>query len=1025
MRCDNTGTFPARLAYLATGGRSSARNFRPLRDAFRDEPLFEELESRQMMTGDIAITGVYMLPGMTAFEGASVTASVNYRNAGTFLTDPATLRIVLSDNSTYGDADDVVIFNGANNAIGGLPIGASQHVTTSTFMLDTNMARAGIYYLIAHMTPSGVDLNSANNTFYSPTRFVVTVPAPAVELSNTTTITGGTFQPGQTITGTITARNNGTVAIGEAALVRFALSVDSIWGNEDDIEVTSPTGAQFDTLPAGTSSTAPLSFLIPGNTPNGTFRLISMIDWDRDFPETNEANNAYVQPVTVTIARPDLQGTITGPATMAAGSVINPTFTIRNAGGAATGVAHFTIALRPLGAPDASTDIVLLGNGYIPALVAGASSTMATGSITVGAGVPAGQYRTVLLLDVLTEVPESNEPNNTIVASTITTVTNPGPAALPDLTISLLPITRTLVPGDVLDPFIRVGNRGASGGPIGDVRMFLSTNSTLDASDVPIGSFVSPTGSFTIEFQPGALVPTWMPGGNYYLIAQADSDGDVTESNETNNTVATATASIIVVRPTISITASDPTAAEVTAPGTLNTGAFTITRTGPTTAPLVVNYLLSGTATEAADFGLTSHFVMIPAGALSATVVISPNNDTTGEPTETVIATLARGTGYSINLATNRATVNIADNEPVVTVAATDPTATETTAPTLADGGRFTFTRTGPTTSALFVLYSISGTADGTDFTGLTGNVTIPAGATSTVVNVAPINDIIGEAPETLIVTITPVDYSAGAAATATVTINDNEPLVTVTATDAAAAQTREGTPLNPGQFRFTRTGPTTDPLTVNYSIAGTASNGLDYRNADTDLALTNQVIIPAGQASVVVNIAPRVVARAGPITVILTPTFGAGELYRVATPAVAATVTIATLPPVNLAIDGFQTGNTPVSVSAPHATTSFDYVFYRAGLPATLAPFTVQIRLSSNNILGDADDIVVFTRAYAAGFSDSGLVSGNIDWDTLPLVVPGTYRLGLFLDNGGVINELNEVDNRGFSETGDLVFTP
>jgi len=66
--------------------------------------------------------------------------------------------------------------------------------------------------------------------------------------------------------------------------------------------------------------------------------------------------------------------------------------------------------------------------------------------------------------------------------------------------------------------------------------------------------------------------------------------------------------------------------------------------------------------------------------------------------------------------------VTIQDDEPVISVAATTPTTNETPGTAAAV---FTFTRTGPTTSALTIPYTIGGAATaGTDYTTLSGMVT-------------------------------------------------------------------------------------------------------------------------------------------------------------------------------------------------------------------------------------------------------------------------------------------------------------
>ena len=72
------------------------------------------------------------------------------------------------------------------------------------------------------------------------------------------------------------------------------------------------------------------------------------------------------------------------------------------------------------------------------------------------------------------------------------------------------------------------------------------------------------------------------------------------------------------------------------------------------------------------------------------------------------------------------------DPLPTVTVTATDATATEpaSSTATATDTGVFRFTRTGSTTAALTVYYSVSGTAtSGTDYASIGTSVTIPRGA--------------------------------------------------------------------------------------------------------------------------------------------------------------------------------------------------------------------------------------------------------------------------------------------------------
>jgi hypothetical protein len=225
--------------------------------------------------------------------------------------------------------------------------------------------------------------------------------------------------------------------------------------------------------------------------------------------------------------------------------------------------------------------------------------------------------------------------------------------------------------------------------------------------------------------------------------------------------------------PTVTVTATDANASEAGA----DPGVFTITRTGSNTASLTVNYSLSGTAANGADYNTLGTTVTIPAGAASATVTVTPIDDTAVEGSETVVLTLSANAAYTVG-SPSSATVTIADNDsaptlPTVTVAATDANASETGA----DPGVFTITRTGSNTASLTVNFALSGSAaNGTDYISPGSSVTIPAGNSSATVTVTPIDDSLVEGSETVVLTISAnAAYTVGSPNNATVTIADND----------------------------------------------------------------------------------------------------------------------------------------------------------------------------------------------------------------------------------------------------------
>jgi photosystem II stability/assembly factor-like uncharacterized protein len=222
--------------------------------------------------------------------------------------------------------------------------------------------------------------------------------------------------------------------------------------------------------------------------------------------------------------------------------------------------------------------------------------------------------------------------------------------------------------------------------------------------------------------------------------------------------------------PTVSVTVPDGAASE---PGS-NTGTIKLTRTGSTVSSLVVNYTRSGSASNGIDYVALPGPKTIPAGTNATTITITPVDDSIPENTETVTLTLASG-AYNIG-SPSSGTVNIADNDfagPTVTVKATDATASEPGS----NVGKFTFKRTLPTNVVLNVFYTVSGTATpGSDYTALSGSITIAKGKFSKVVTVKPIDNQVHEPAETVIATLRSTNtYTVGSPNSATITINDND----------------------------------------------------------------------------------------------------------------------------------------------------------------------------------------------------------------------------------------------------------
>jgi hypothetical protein len=269
-------------------------------------------------------------------------------------------------------------------------------------------------------------------------------------------------------------------------------------------------------------------------------------------------------------------------------------------------------------------------------------------------------------------------------------------------------------------------------------------------------------------------------------------------------------------------------------------GVFTISRTGVTSA-VTVNYSISGTATSGADYSALAGSVSLPIGAASATVSMTPINDTLVEPFETVVLSVTGNAAYVINPAANVATVSLFDDDTnVVTVAATDSAAKEvdlSVGGAVPDPGTFLVTRTGDTSAALTVYYSLAGSPSsgvpalhGVDFEALPGVLQIPAGSASASVTIVPRWDAFGETAEQVLLQLGagPTDYKLGATTSATVTIADgatgNPPYAEVTGNTSAV----EGG--SSGLFTFSVKGSVTGgTVALPFALSGSATLTTDY----------------------------------------------------------------------------------------------------------------------------------------------------------------------------------------------------
>lgn len=367
------------------------------------------------------------------------------------------------------------------------------------------------------------------------------------------------------------------------------------------------------------------------------------------------------------------------------------------------------------------------------------------------------------------------------------------------------------------------------------------------------------------------------------LVVMDDGESELTETatltlqSKTGYEVGTANSVRIsiadndaIVTTVVSVTALDDAAAEPS-----NTGTYRITRTGIMNIGLSVEFALSGTATRGnmSDYVLKKgttildgNTVTINANQSYVDVTLEVINDSELESTETATLTLQSNVNYEIGTSGD-ATINIVDDDRIapatITVLAIDDAAGEPS-----NNGVYRISRTGITTSALSVNFTVGGDAvrGGTgDYVlkkGSTlldgGTVTIDAGQAYVDVTLEVVDDTTPEDTKTSSLTVaTGTNYDVGTANAASITVSDDDAnVVTVSATVATA-----GEPATNGMYRINRNGSVDSAITVNFTMSGdavrsTTGTGGDYvlKQGATTL-VGNSVTIAAGASYVDIEV--------------------------------------------------------------------------------------------------------------------------------------------------------------------------
>jgi subtilase family serine protease len=253
--------------------------------------------------------------------------------------------------------------------------------------------------------------------------------------------------------------------------------------------------------------------------------VLAKADSDGTVAENVETNN--VRPSGVVKVGPDLTiSAVSAPAAVAAGATITVTGTTKNVGGGAASPSTTRFYWSTNTALDGNDQV--LGSRAVPLIAGGAASAVNT-SVTIPQSAAPGTYYIIANADAAIEVGETAETNNTKATGAI--------KVGPDLVVSAISVSATAAPGGTISVTDTTKNQGAGIAGMSSTGFYLSSNTTIDATDKFIGSRpvseLAPNGSAAASTS--LVIPADTLPGSYFIVSLADWNTAVAETSDTNN----------------------------------------------------------------------------------------------------------------------------------------------------------------------------------------------------------------------------------------------------------------------------------------------------------------------------------------------------------------------------------------------------------------------------------------------------------------------------------------------------------
>ncbi|MCK6547496.1 putative Ig domain-containing protein [Myxococcota bacterium] len=423
----------------------------------------------------------------------------------------------------WASADDIVDNRDANLGTFAVTFAAEPFLDDTQSVTPPANLAPGRYRIIAVVDPSNLirENSEANNSLASATTFI---NAPDFSVA-TVTFTPATVEASDTVTVTSAITSGGLTYTGDVPY-RIYFSPDATFDPADE--------PMFDgtVFVAGTAST-PLTaaVVIPRNIAVRTFRVIIVVDPDGQIGEALEDNNAASSSGNLTVRGADLKVTsISAPGTGFIGLPYTVDVTIDNDGAASARAFRYAYYLS-------TNDIIRVTDTRIfvseTATIASGGSQSFTDTIELPTFTSTQTLYLGVILDIYSDVPETSEGNNIGRVPTPISIVFP----IPDLEAEIVTTATAAAAGEELAVTRLLLNTGVYEASGFTYAYYLSSNPTISADDILVGTFTSSLDAGADDYGIDVLqIPATVSAGSYYLALVLDPANTMFEVDETNNT---------------------------------------------------------------------------------------------------------------------------------------------------------------------------------------------------------------------------------------------------------------------------------------------------------------------------------------------------------------------------------------------------------------------------------------------------------------------------------------------------------